>query len=607
VKISTKLFVGILFLLGSILMLGFILFLTNTQVNQASEKRNRAEEIVAVVFERNLLLNEFVRKGGERVTSQLQVRSTSIGEVLRKANQQFIGGAEKNVLISIEQDHDDTTLALGRLIESYTVHGLIGLSTIESELRERLINQILIESQVTVNSVAELAELARETVIRAQRQAQIAILVFIFFLIAIAGVGLILVNRSITRPMNYFLSVVQTIAGGDLSKRAEVTSKDEIGQLATAFNDMTSKLETSYRGLEHAKAKDEAILESIGDGLIVTDKKRGIVLVNKAALRILALSPKELIGSRWPEVISIKTEKEKIVPLDEIPIQAALVSGTTTTTADYTYTRKDGVIFPVVITASPVRLGGEIAGAVVVFRDITKEKEVERVRTELVGFASHRLRMPLTSLNWSTEMLLSGEVGMLEPKQKKYMDKINASAERMTNLVGQLLDVSRIDLGTMVNNPLPTQLSSIADETIEKFKKLAEEKKLMVTKRYEKDLPEVFVDQTLIRTAFKYVFSNAVRYTPEGGSVSLEITKEPEGVRITIRDTGYGIPKQEQGQIFQRLFRAKNIQLKDADGTGLGLFITKAIVDLYGGRIWFESEESKGTTFYISIPLGRKL
>lgn len=180
-KISTRLFIGILFSLGSILILGFILLLTNAQISQASEKRNQTEEIVEAVFERNLLFNEFLRKGGERITTQLQVQNTSIGEILREANQEFVGGEEKNIFIRIEKNYDDTTLALGRLIESYTLHGLTEPNAIEAELRERLINQILIESQATVNSVAELAELIRETVIRAQQQAQIAMLTFIIF------------------------------------------------------------------------------------------------------------------------------------------------------------------------------------------------------------------------------------------------------------------------------------------------------------------------------------------------------------------------------------------------------------------------------------------
>lgn len=259
-KISTKLFVGILFSLFLILILGFVLFLTNRQINQASEKRSEAEKIVTVVFERNLLFNEFINKGGERVTTQLQIKNTFIGEVLFEASQQFVSEAEKNFLTSIKKNYSDTTAALERLIESY---GRTSPNPLELALRERLINQILIESQSTVNGVVELAKLGRETVIVAQQQAQIAIIVFILFLLLMMGGGLVLVNRSITQPMKYLLSAVQFITEGDLERRVRVTSKDEIGILARAFNTMTKSLRAKNQEIRKSRDKMKEKVEQL--------------------------------------------------------------------------------------------------------------------------------------------------------------------------------------------------------------------------------------------------------------------------------------------------------------------------------------------------------
>jgi signal transduction histidine kinase len=241
---------------------------------------------------------------------------------------------------------------------------------------------------------------------------------------------------------------------------------------------------------------------------------------------------------------------------------------------------------------------------VVVFRDVTKEREVDKAKTEFVSLASHQLRTPLSAVNWYAEMLLAGDVGKLNDEQKKYIDEIYKGNQRMVDLVNALLDVSRIELGTFAISPEPTQLTDISKSIIKELKPEIKKKNQVVSEDYEKNLPKINVDQKLIRIVIQNLLSNAVKYTPEKGRIGIEMKTSGANIEIKVADTGYGIPKPQQKDIFTKLFRADNVRQKDTEGTGLGLYIVKNIVEQSGGKISFDSTEDKGTTFYVTIPLG---
>jgi signal transduction histidine kinase len=312
-------------------------------------------------------------------------------------------------------------------------------------------------------------------------------------------------------------------------------------------------------------------------------------------------------------------EKGSSVPSEQHPIKLALSLGekltTTTTTTTYSLIRKDKTKFPVTLTATPIILENKLLGAVLVFRDITKEKEIDKVKTEFISLASHQLRTPLTSIGWYVEMLQSGDAGVLNDKQKKFLSEVYTGNKRMVELVNSLLNVSRMELGTFVVEPEPTDIALLARSVADEQKLQIEEKKLKLSAKYAKDLPLFSADPKLLRMVAQNLLSNAVEYTPDKGKVGFDIWLAKKGdevggkkvkedsIVIIVSDTGYGIPAAQQEKIFTKLFRADNVREKDTDGTGLGLYIVKAIVDHSGGEIWFESEENKGTTFYVTLPL----
>jgi len=358
--------------------------------------------------------------------------------------------------------------------------------------------------------------------------------------------------------------------------------------------------------VEIVKAKEGALLASIGDGVIAIDTEGKIILINQSAKKALGLHAEDMIGRVFYDSVIIEDEKGNVIPYEKRLIYLALVGTTTTTTttgSSYQYVRKDKTKFPVAMVTTPIILNQKIIGAVEVFRDITKEKDIDKAKTEFVSLASHQLRTPLTTISWYTEMILKGDVGNVMPDQKKYLEEVYKGNQRMIDLVNALLDVSRIELGTLKIEPEQTDIVALARGVLDELKLKIEQKKLNFMENFSKDVPTFLADPKLLRMVFQNLLTNALEYTPEGGKIEFSISLNDKGICIQITDTGYGIPKSQQSQIFTKLFRADNVRDKDTDGTGLGLYIVKSIVENSGGKIWFESEENKGTSFYVTLPL----
>jgi PAS domain S-box-containing protein len=393
----------------------------------------------------------------------------------------------------------------------------------------------------------------------------------------------------------------------DVRRKLVVTAK----KLKKSYETLEQKVLERTKSLEMARVKEEAVLLSIGDGLIATDEKGNIIFINKTAEKLLGKNSKEVVEKIFSEAVLLEDEKGLPIPLDKHPVKMALANSATTTinsaTPKYYYVRKDKTRFPVAITATPVILDGKVIGTIKVFRDITYEREIDKAKTEFVSLASHQLRTPLSTVNWYAEMLLAGDVGELNPKQKKYLDEVYHSNQRMVELVNALLDVSSLELGTFVIEPEQVNIIKLAQSVVAEQKPQIDAKKIRFSFLFAKNIPLMQADPRHLRMVVQNILSNSVKYTPEGGKVRLSLSlADKNNILLKVSDTGYGIPKNQQDKIFSKLFRADNVRDKDTDGTGLGLYIVKSIVENSGGRVWFKSEgvrEDKGTIFYVSFPL----
>ena len=363
------------------------------------------------------------------------------------------------------------------------------------------------------------------------------------------------------------------------------------------------------------KNRNEAILSSIGDAVFATDVEGKIILFNEVAEKLTGLTLDEVVGRHYSEkIIFVREDSGKSSGKF---IEEAIKNNKITKMSNHiSLVRKDGFKIPVADSAAPIKnSSGQIIGCVVVFHDVTQERQVDKAKTEFVSLASHQLRTPLSAVSWYTETLLSGQSGALTEKQKQVAGEIYFSAKRMTSLVDTLLNVSRLEMGTFTIETKPVEVSKIIGGVVKDLKGRIEEKKLKITEVYDEDVPLIMADNKLLNMIFQNILSNSVNYTPDEGSVGIELSVLPEGKmyggNITkvdslvakVTDTGIGIPENQRDKIYSKMFRAENALTTDVEGTGLGLYITKSIIDLSGGKIWYESEVGKGTTFYVTFPL----
>lgn len=416
--------------------------------------------------------------------------------------------------------------------------------------------------------------------------------------------------RYLTGPIIALTEKTNRIMQGSLTQEIDVkTSDNEVGKLAAAFNKMTRELAASYKALENkvvevgdAKAKDDAILNSIGDGLVVTDTDGKVLLVNDIAAELLGLEQGKRAGQRIDDR-EFFTPAGKLIAAKERPMQAALETGKKINREVVLKGKGDSMI-SLNITASPVRERGETIGAIQIIRDVTEEKEVDRMKTEFISVASHQMRTPLSGIKWFAQMLLQGDAGKLKGDQIEFVKNISGSTDRMIELVNSLLNISSLEGGRIVGEPAPTDIKELLDNVAKDQKMQADDRKQKLSVSVEAGLPKMNIDPKLLAQVYVTLLTNSIKYTPKEGSITVSVSRKGNDLISQVTDTGYGIPAAEQKKIFSKFFRGSNVMKVETDGTGLGMFLAKTIVESADGKIWFESKEGKGTTVWFSLPIG---
>ncbi len=341
-------------------------------------------------------------------------------------------------------------------------------------------------------------------------------------------------------------------------------------------------------------------IESASNHIIITDDNGVILYANKGAENMTGYTFKEMAGNTprlWGALMPANFYKKL---WHTIKHERQVFHGKVKNR------RKNQEEYHALIHISPIiDKDRNLTGFVATEEDLTKEQRIDQAKTEFISLASHQLRTPLTAISWYTEMILKGDAGTVAPEQKKYLEEIYRGNERMIDLVNTLLDVSRLELGTFKVEPKPTDVIALARSVLNEQKSKIEKKRLTIAEKLSKDVPAFSTDPKLLRMVFQNLLANSVEYSPEKSTVHFEVALDAakKNLLITIADTGYGIPKNQQDKIFTKFFRADNVRDKDTDGTGLGLYIVKSIVESSGGKIRFESKENKGTTFYVTLPL----
>lgn len=355
------------------------------------------------------------------------------------------------------------------------------------------------------------------------------------------------------------------------------------------------------------QAEDEALFASIGDGAIVTDAYGRITRVNPAAQQLLGYSDEELIGAWLPKKLVAVTADDKPVNLIDRPITRAFLAGKPVT-EKICYRCKDGQKIALSLNVSPIILNDKPVGAIEVFRDITLEEEIDRMKSEFISLASHQLRTPLSAIKTYSHMLSDGYLGKLTAAQKKSLGTIISASDRMNELISTLLNITRMESGAIEVTPKRLRIDKITEDVLKELALVASNKSIgLSTVVKGKGDPCVKSDHLIVKEIIINLVSNAIKYTPENGRVQVVIRPRAASVVVDVVDSGWGIPRYSQDQVFSKFFRAHNIVKRETTGTGLGLYLVKGLVDALGGRIWFVSNEEKGTTFSFSLPRNAKL
>jgi PAS domain S-box-containing protein len=393
-----------------------------------------------------------------------------------------------------------------------------------------------------------------------------------------------------------------SLASGDLSKTIPVMSDDEIGRLAASFNLLSERTRETYRRLALDKEQAETLLASMSEGIVSLDEHGHVTLSNPTALQLFGYASNEDVADKPVNATFALWRGKHKVASDTHPGTLALRHNKATSEV-YEIRHDEGKPTLINIAANPVILEGKPAGAILVIRDVTKEREIDRMKTEFISLASHQLRTPLSAIKWFTEMLLHGDAGKLKSEQEEFAQNISDSAERMIELVNSLLNISRIESGRIIIDPKPTDLKELVTGIVNDLAAKTEERHQTLIISVHKDLPKINLDPRLIGQVYMNLLTNAIKYTPKGGEITVFVSRKGNEVVSQVTDNGYGIPVAQQGKLFQKFFRAENIIKVETDGTGLGLYLVKAIIESSGGKIWFKSGENEGTTFWFSLPL----
>lgn len=493
----------------------------------------------------------------------------------------------------LHQQHRNNILSLlnqSSLTKNERAHLTHGEAVNHGELRLEIDNLIQLNQNAMLRESSAVKSMVQNAAGRSMLVAGIALILAITLTIAL--------SRDILKPLRMLADRAKSIGEGDLDQRLFLNRTDELGSLAKSFNHMADRLQEAkqraIQRLQRAEQMSDQALESLYDPVIVTDAVGNIAYLNKAAEGLFGPSP---ANPRTP-VIAHKGD-ELIVKAINRAIQQETVLAT----------EDDTSLIPIQVgettrkyrqRVTPMKDDhGELLGTVVVLEDITHLKEVDRLKTEFIGVASHELRTPVTSLIMSVQLLEEGAVGELNDSQKQVVAVQREDLERLQRLMQELLDLSKLEAGTQPLRYSLIDAEALIQGAISSTRAIASEKQISVKAELDPDLQPLRADRSQIERVLINLISNAIRHSAPGKGIRVRATRDGDQVTFTIEDQGEGIPKEYLAEIFDRFVQVPGAT---GGGAGLGLSIAHNILKAHGGSIWADSELGAGSAFHFTLP-----
>ena len=427
---------------------------------------------------------------------------------------------------------------------------------------------------------------------------QIKNIAVIFVTASLLAVGIsmvvaILIAHSITQPIGEMREQALRIARGDYSRKVTVHGKDELGQLALTFNQLAEQIEETQDAMESERNRLNSVLSHMSDGVVATDRRGKVITINDMALSLLGISKEAAIGQNILNLLDIEkdyTLRKILESTEELLIERK--------ESNYGDNKIIRVEFSMIRRES-----GFISGLVAVLHDVTEQEQNERDRREFVSNVSHELRTPLTSMRSYIETLSEG-AWQDQEMAPRFLKITLDETDRMIRMINDLLDLSRMDNDNLKLNIEMVNFNELVNFVLDRFDVIIanSEKKYRIVREFTQRPLFVEVDTDRMIQVIDNIMNNAIKYSPDGGKITVRLIETHNNVILSITDQGLGIPKKDISRIFDRFYRVDKARARKQGGTGLGLAISKEVVKALGGTIWATSIENYGSTFYISLP-----
>ena len=428
---------------------------------------------------------------------------------------------------------------------------------------------------------------------------QISSITEIFFKASMiaAGVTVVLalfISRAITKPISEMKKQATQMAEGDYSGQVKIYGQDELGQLSLAINDLSTKVEEAQESTEAERRRLDSVLEHMTDGVIATDRRGKVVIINETALELLNLTQDKAVGYSILEILKIQehfTLRHLLETQEELILDFSTEDNEVTLRGEFSLIQRET---------------GFISGLVCVLHDITEQEKIERERRDFVSNVSHELRTPLTSMRSYLEALNDG--AWKDPDiAPRFLAVTQEETDRMIRMITDLLNLSRMDAGKDTFELEYVNINELFSHVLNRFDMMLQSadkpvKPFVIKRDFTKRNLWVEVDADKMIQVLDNIMNNAIKYSPSGGTITCRLMETHNNIVISIADEGLGVPKKDIPHVFDRFFRVDKARARSMGGTGLGLAISKEVVQKHGGKIWLESIENKGSTFFISLP-----
>jgi two-component system cell cycle sensor histidine kinase PleC len=615
-KIKTRLTLNTWISLGAIVLMMFTLAWSFREVYGVDRNLLLSNEMMKDAFERIFLRDNYLLNPSEQTKVQWYAKSETLRALLESASERFTGTEDRALLQEARKNFDATFSSFSAILEKpKQKEHAEGKKLVFGEAESTLISQVFLNAYALNQSIDRLHESSLRAAITARNRGIMFIILFVVGSVSSMGINSIFISRVVAKRVTALHEGIEIIGGGNLDYQIDEVGDDELSDLARESNEMVTKLKASQ---EYA----ESIINTVREPLIALDKDLRVVKVSRSFYDVFKVKLEETMG----ELIYDLGNKQWDIPKLRELLETILPQKATFD--DYEVEHDFATIGRriMLLNARQIqRVLGKERVILLAIEDITERREIEnglikahqelkelaaelkrtaRVKSEFLANMSHELRTPLNSINGFSEVLCDETFGPLNEKQKKYVNNVLTSGKHLLLLINQILDTAKVEAGKMKLALSSLPIKSLLNDISLLVADMVSKRKLQMLLEIAEDLPNIEVDELKVKQIIYNLISNAVKFTPEGGKFGMRAKKADSEIEIVVWDAGVGIAPENIGIIFEGFFRVDTPYSRLTEGTGLGLPLSRKMVELHGGKLSVESEGlNKGTSVRFTLPI----